>query len=200
MNTHLALKEETVARPPRALNKKKGFTYADYEKWDDDKRWELIDGVAYMMSAPSGIHQGISMELSRIISVFLDDKPCRVYAAPYDVRLFAPLDAAKDDKSDNTVVQPDLVVICDKEKRHREACHGAPDLVVEILSESTRSKDLKLKFNKYLESGVREYWVIDPKKKTLTAYTLEEDDNGRFYETAVYHAEDTLSVGVFNGK
>jgi Uma2 family endonuclease len=151
------------------------------------------------MGAPTGMHQGLSMELSAIFHDFLDDKPCRVYAAPYDVRLFAPLEADKDKENDKTVVEPDLVVVCDEKKRHPEACHGAPDLVIEILSPGTRALDLKYKFDKYLEAGVREYWVIDPDKRTILVYTLSGEKKKRFFDPYMYKEEDTVPVGIFNG-
>ncbi|MDR3283602.1 MAG: Uma2 family endonuclease [Treponema sp.] len=171
------------------------YTYADYKKWDDTVRRELISGRVYMMSAPTGGHQGISMEASRQFANYLRGKPCRVFSAPYDVRLFASPEGA-DDESDRDIVQPDISIICDRKKRRPDGCHGAPDLIVEILSESNRSPDMLLKFNKYLEAGVREYWVIDPAEKILMVHTLDEKPEGNQYYTTVYESAAKVKAGV----
>jgi len=113
------------------LAKDKLYTYDEYATWDDDIRRELIDGIIYAMSAPSIKHQRIVSNLNASFFQYLKDKPCNVFPAPFDVRLNA------DDKND-TVVQPDLVVICDKSKLDdKKTCKGAPDLVIEITSFST---------------------------------------------------------------
>ena len=144
------------------------FTYRNYRTWPDDERWELIGGHAWAMSpAPLRSHQKLSVWLSRQIGNFLEGKPCEVYAAPFDV-LFPEGDEADDDIE--TVVQPDIVVICDKSKLTREGARGAPDLVVEILSPSTSKKDQREKFELYQRHGVREYWVVDPAGEWLCVY------------------------------
>jgi Uma2 family endonuclease len=175
------------------------YTYADYKKWDDDVRREIIGGSVYMMSAPTVEHQGISGELFRQFANYLVGKSCRVFAAPLDVRLFAPAESEVDDESDTDVVQPDIVVVCDRAKLHREGCRGAPDLAVEILSESNRSHDTLLKFNKYLEAGVREYWVVDPSDKTLYVHTLIKTAEGNHYQTAAYDADAEVKVNILEG-
>jgi Uma2 family endonuclease len=184
-------------RPFHSEGEGRKWRYADYKKWDDDIRREVIGGRVYMMSAPTSAHQDISMDLSRQFSTYLLGKPCRVYAAPFDVRLFAPC-SGEDDESDRDIVQPDISIICDKAKRHKEGCRGAPDLAVEILSASNRSHDTLLKFNKYLEAGVREYWVIDPDDKVLQVHTLIQNDGGNRYATAVYGADAKVKVGIFD--
>ena len=132
------------------------YTYKDYKDWPEDFRCELIDGVIYMMSSPSDWHQLVSMSLSRQLGNFFDGKSCQPFAAPFDVRLFP-----KPDESDDVVVQPDLMVICDKSKWEGVGfCKGAPDLIIEILSKSTKSHDMKVKFDLYRQAGVREYWII----------------------------------------
>ena len=172
-----------------ALRKDKYYTYEDYAKWNTEARYELIDGMPYMMSpSPLRAHQAISMELSRQFAAFLYGKPCKVFAAPFDVRLNAA-------GGDNTVVQPDLVVICDRSKLIDTGYGGAPDLVIEILSQSSASRDRVLKFNQYLKAGVREYWIVDPDSKTVTVNIL---DDGRYYTTA-YAETDTLPVHVLEG-
>jgi Uma2 family endonuclease len=155
----------------KILEEDKRYTYADYKAWelDEGERYELIGGEAYAMSAPNDFHQAISLELSRQFGNFLHGKPCKVRAAPYDVRLFY-----KEDESDDTVVQPDLAVICDEKKRGDEGGRGAPDLIVEILSPSNTSEEYVRKFNLYLEAGVREYWVVAPKSKTVQVFVLQD--------------------------
>jgi len=174
------------------------FTYGDYETWDDDIRREIIAGKVYLMSSPMRAHQGILHELSRQFGNFFLDKPCKVYPAPFDVRLFAPYEeGAADDKSDRDVVQPDISIICDPRKLRDKGCQGPPELAVEILSESNRSHDTLLKFNRYREAGVREYWIIDPEAKTLTQHILEEGGGERYYRTSVHGAEEQVRPFLF---
>ena len=146
------------------------FTYADYLSWDDDERYEIIDGVAYAMASPTERHQAISWELARIIYDSLDGKLCKGFTAPFDVRLFP-----EDDDSDDTVVQPDILVVCDKSKlADGRACKGAPDLIVEILSPSSVIIDRKVKAEKYLEAGVREYWIVNSETLDIMVNTLTD--------------------------
>jgi Uma2 family endonuclease len=148
------------------------FTYRHYRTWPDEERWELIDGHAWSMSpAPIRPHQKISGRLFHWICTYLEGKPCEAYAAPFDVLL--PLGNEADDEVD-TVVQPDIVVFCDKSKLTRSGARGAPDLVVEILSPSTSKKDQHEKYALYQKHGVREYWVVDPMGKWLCVYGLVE--------------------------
>jgi Uma2 family endonuclease len=191
-------------RRHRARTRFRPVTYAQYKNWPEDVRCEIIDGIPYMLAAPSLLHQGISMELSRIFANFLDDKPCRVYAAPVDVRLFAEMDEAKDKEDDKDVFQPDLLVICDKTRQPdpRKAgasIKGAPDLVIEILSPSNRSLDLNKKFVKYCEAGVEEYWVIDPPAKTITVYTSGGDTHGSYFVPHIYGEGDAAPVKIWRG-
>jgi len=162
------------------------YTYADYCTWDDSERWELIEGIPYTMSpAPSPAHQEVSSEFHRQLANFLKGKPCKVYPAPFDVRLNAS-------DEDDTVVQPDLAVVCDRSKIDGKGCKGAPDLVVEILSPSTARRDRMTKFQQYQQAGVQEYWIVDPDTKTVQVCTLE---NGRYFVTA-YADTDTAPVTV----
>ena len=167
---------------------KKHFTYADYMEWDDDERWELIEGVPYLMSSPTSKHQEILGELFGQIWTFLKGKPCKVYLSPFDVRLNA-------DTTDDTVVQPDLQIICDKSIMMKAGCKGAPDMVVEILSPSTSKKDKELKFRIYQEVGIREYWIIDPETKLTSIHILE---NGK-YITKIYQETDKAPVHILDG-
>jgi Uma2 family endonuclease len=147
------------------------YTYADYLEWDEGERYEIIDGEAYMMAAPSRIHQEVSGNLYYAIRSFLEGKPCKVYAAPFSVRLFP----AKDNR-DDTVVEPDIAVVCDPSKLDERGCHGAPDFIIEITSSSTARYDRIIKFNKYREAGVREYWIADPDEKVVSAYLLKNGE------------------------
>ncbi|OAM92810.1 Endonuclease, Uma2 family (restriction endonuclease fold) [Pelosinus fermentans] len=175
-------------------NKGISYTYADYLDWDDGQRWELIHGVAYNMSpAPSRRHQEISQTLSRKIGNYLDGKPCKVYTAPFDVRL--PLDG-EDDKSTGNVVQPDIVVICDKEKLDDQGCIGAPDFIIEILSPGTVKLDMVIKLHLYEKAGVKEYWLVHPTDHTVTVFKLGED--GMYGRYEVYDHSEQLSVGIFS--
>lgn len=168
------------------LPRDKKYTYADYLTWDDDNRYELIDGEVYMMApAPARIHQEVSVSLSGQLYNYLKGKKCKVYAAPFDVRLNA-------DSEDNIVVQPDISVICDPNKLDDQGCKGAPDMIVEILSPSTAGRDQVLKFNKYLEAGVREYWMIYPESRTVQVYLQK---NGE-YVGKNYDATTTIPVSI----
>jgi Uma2 family endonuclease len=168
------------------------FTYADYREWEleQGERYELIDGTAYAMAAPNAYHQSILMEMARQFANYLQGKPCKAYPAPYDVRLFYEVD-----ESDTTMVQPDISVVCDKDKRGPEGCRGAPDLVVEILSPGNSAIEMERKFEIYRQAGVREYWVLEPEYKCLHAYRFE---NGQIF-THSYSSKDTAPVEIFPG-
>ncbi len=178
---------------PLALKLEERFTYGDYLTWDDGERWELIDGVPYNMSpAPTVRHQAISRELSTEFALYLRGKPCQLFAAPFDVRL---PEADESDELVETVVQPDLSIICDKSKLDEAGCRGAPDLIVEILSPSTAHKDLKVKFDRYERAGVREYWMVDPTGSTVQIYTLGVE--GKYGRPEAFGAADRVTVGIF---
>lgn len=149
------------------------FTYGDYRHWPDEERWELIDGQAYAMSpAPTRLHQEFVVELARQIGNALQHHPCRVYVAPFDVRL--PRRNEADDQVD-TVVQPDVAVICDPRKLDDKGCRGAPDWIIEILSPASATHDQIRKRALYERHGVREYWLLHPVDRVLTIYRLGED-------------------------
>ncbi|MCL1834822.1 MAG: Uma2 family endonuclease [Oscillospiraceae bacterium] len=169
------------------LKEKEYYTYADYCEWDDSERWELIDGVAYAMAPPSILHQGVSGELFIQLGNFLRGKTCKVFTTP-GVRLNM-------ETTDDTVLIPDIVVVCDQAKISKAAINGAPDLVIEILSPSTARFDLYGKFQQYKKAGVLEYWIVNPEIKTVSAYALH---NGE-YIASVYGDEDTAPVRVLEG-
>ena len=166
----------------------KRYTYADYCGWDDDVRRELIDGIPYVMEAPSYTHQKISGKLYLQLGSFTKDTPCVVLFAPFDVRLNA-------DTLDDTVVQPDLLVVCDESKLDEKGGIGAPDMVIEILSPSALMHDKVVKFNKYQQAGVLEYWIVDPKGKTVSKNVLI---NGE-YVAEVYGCAESVPVHVLKG-
>lgn len=149
------------------------FTYGDYARCPEGERWELIDGIAYDMTpAPGTIHQELLGRLFRQFAVFLDGKPCRVFLSPLDLLL---PEADEPDAQVRTVVQPDLLVVCDRSKVSKKGVRGAPDLIIEILSPSTARNDQVTKFHLYEKHGVREYWIVHPEGRFVTIYLLGED-------------------------
>jgi Uma2 family endonuclease len=153
-------------------------TYSDYLTWSRDYGDELIDGIAYVREppSPSRSHQEIVGELYRQIANALEDKPCRVYVAPFDVRLPK---ATEEDGLVDTVVQPDVFIVYDLKKLDARGVRGAPDWVAEVLSPSTSRHDQTLKLSAYERAGVREVWLIDPMDHTLVIYRLEGGYYGR---------------------
>lgn len=173
------------------LAKEQSYNYADLLSWAEDMRYELYDGQPLMLASPSRIHQEISMELSTQLHTYLRGKRCKVYSAPFDVRLFEEKGALPENV--DTVVQPDIMVVCDPEKVDRRGIRGAPDLIIEILSDSTRRVDRLTKYNLYQRAGVLEYWIVDPAAKVVLVHTLEE---GSYHSPAAYNASAKVSVSV----
>lgn len=176
------------------LPKEQRYTLADALAWDEKERIELIDGYPVMMAPPSRVHQEISGELYRQLANFLEGKKCRAYPAPFAVRLFE----GAEDRPENvdTMVEPDISVICDAGKLDDIGCKGAPDLVIEVLSPSTQRHDRLIKYNLYQRAGVREYWIVDPESKTVQVCVL---DASRFQVQEVYAAQDVAKVNVLEG-
>jgi Uma2 family endonuclease len=168
------------------------FTYREYKDWNPGEtgRYELIYGAAYAMAGATTRHQSMLMEIAKQMAVFLTGKPCRVLPAPYDVRLFY-----EEDESDDTVVQPDIIVVCDKTKLGSEGCRGAPDFALEILSPSNTAAEMQRKFKLYRESGVREYWVLDPESRTLHTHLFED----RRILSRFYGPEEKAPVEILPG-
>ncbi len=174
--------------------KKERYTFTDVLTWTQDDHIELIDGKAYMMAPPSRIHQKASFEIGRQIGNYLDGKKCEVYPAPFGVRLF---EKDGDTPGDiNTIVEPDISIVCDRSKLDEHGCKGAPDMIVEVLSPSTLRHDRFVKLGLYQRAGVREYWIVEPETKTVQVYTLE---NGIFQTCAFYGPEDVAKVNVLEG-
>jgi len=156
------------------LDLHKKYSYADYLLWQFQERVELLRGKVIKMSpAPSSAHQSTSGALFGYLWTYLRDKPCKVYAAPFDVRL--PKKGLSDD-SVYTVVQPDVCVICDLDKIDRRGCLGAPDLVIEIVSPGNSQKEKQEKYELYEEAGVKEYWLVDYVDRSVLVYVLSEQD------------------------
>jgi len=176
------------------LDLTKTYTYADYFQWKFEERVELIKGKIFKMSpAPNRFHQELSGYIHSKLYVFLSDKPCKVYSAPFDVRIPR---SSRNDKNIITVLQPDICVICDLSKLDKRGCIGAPDIVVEILSPGNNAKELVKKHQVYEEAGVKEYWVVSPQDQWLRAYTLEE---GKFLESAFFVPGDIFTSSVLTG-
>lgn len=169
------------------------YTYADYASLPEEERCEIIDGALYMQAAPSRIHQEILMELSRQIANYLADKPCKVYPAPFCVRL--PDGDEKNDEDIKTVVEPDISIICDQTKLDERGCTGAPDMIVEITSPSSARKDRLEKFYKYERAGVKEYWIVEPEEKLVSVFVLGE--NKRYGRPDMYTEGDKIKTSIF---
>ena len=166
------------------------YTTEDYYALPDEQRVELIDGFFYDMSAPAVVHQTILGELYLLFRECADQHecPCRVLLSPCDVRL---------DRDNKTMVQPDLIVICEGFDVHAKALEGGPDLTVEILSPSTRAKDMLLKLHKYRGAGVREYWIIDPEYRKILVYDFEGREP---FSPVYYDFSETIPIGISDGR
>ncbi len=174
---------------------KRRYSFADFLAWDEHERAEIINGEIYLMGTPSGRHQEISFEIGRQLGNYLEGKRCRVYPAPYGVRLFEQ--DGVDPGDVDTVVEPDISVICDRGKIDKTGCKGAPDLVVEILSPSTQRHDRLVKLRLYQRAGVREYWIVSPEDQTVQVMLL--DSNGVFQLYEIYDRDSIAKVNVLEG-
>ena len=168
------------------LSREQVYTTDDIYALPDGERAELIDGQIYMMGTPSRIHQKLVGQLSRIIGNYIESNhgSCEIYPAPFAVFI------KKDDKN---YVEPDISVICDKSKLSDRGCEGAPDFIIEIVSPSSRRMDYYKKCALYAESGVREYWIVDPEKQRTMIYRYEDDA-----APMIVPFEQDLAVGIYN--
>ena len=169
------------------LPKEQTYTSKDYWNLPEGHRAELIGGQFYDMAPPSRIHQRIVSQVSRIIGNHIASQKgnCEVYPAPFAVNL---------DADDRDWVEPDISVICDENKLTDRGCSGAPDLIVEVVSPSSRRMDYNIKNGLYVSAGVREYWIVDPEKERTTVYHYEADD-----APTIYTFSQTVPVGIFAG-
>jgi Uma2 family endonuclease len=165
------------------------YTYADYLRWNFEERLELLRGKIFQMSGPGTLHQQVSMKLVNRLYNHLQGNRCQVFSAPFDVRL--PVKNRRRDNEITTVVQPDICVIGDESKLDERGCCGAPDLVVEILSPGNSKKEVRLKYELYEESGIREYWIINPTEENIVV--LMFNPSARFEGLRMYAGGDTIT-------
>ena len=170
-----------------AIPQKQVYTEADYYALPEDVRAELIDGQIYYQAAPSRVHQKISGTLYYKIRDYIESKngSCEVYPAPFAVKL-------REDRK--TIVEPDISVICDRDKLTDKGCTGAPDWIVEIVSPGNSSHDYVQKLNLYLDAGVREYWIVNPIEQSVYVYHFEKDN----FKTAAYSFHDKIKVNIYD--
>jgi Uma2 family endonuclease len=174
----------TVEEPDPSIT----YTYADYLKWQFEERLELFRGKIFKLSAPNTKHQALLGNTYLLIASFLKKRSCKVFIAPFDVRL--PVKNRKKDDEVTTVVQPDLCIVCDESKIDSRGCCGAPDLVVEILSPGNSKKEIRLKHELYEEAGVKEYWIVNPEEENIVVFVLNEE--GKFSGLKMYAGDDSI--------
>lgn len=177
-----------------ALRDERRYRYGEYRQWPDGERYELIDGVAYLMApAPTTDHQTLVVELAFQVRAALEGTHCRILVSPIDVLLPRAAEADDDVK---TVLQPDLLVVCDPAKIVMRGVRGAPDWVTEVLSPSSASHDQTVKLAAYERAGVREYWLVHPTDRVLTVYRLGADGYGKL---AIQELAGDTAVGAVPG-
>ena len=171
---------------PLHIEKQTFFTEEDYYNLPDDVSAELINGKLYYMASPTQLHQEISMELSRRIANYLANigGPCKVLPAPFDVKLH---------KNKDDIVQPDISIICDRNKLDGKRCNGAPDWIIEIVSPSSATHDYVTKMMLYENAGVKEYWIVNPQEKTIVIYNFQSKSD----IISEYSFEDKIKVGIY---
>ena len=173
------------------------YSYADYLTWHLNEAVELIKGRIQLMSpAPNVKHQRISIYLSSHLFFYFENKNCQVFDAPFDVRLYDRSKSLVANKDISTVVQPDICVICAKEKLDEQGCNGAPDWIIEILSKGNSKKDVKIKHALYAESGVTEYWLIYPYEEVIHQFVLN-DEIGQYHLHNSYAGDDVAIPYLF---
>ncbi len=172
--------------PPALQPQPEVITLEQYEALPDEKRMEVFDGTVYEMASPSQIHQSISMQLSTVINNYILRKkgPCSIFSAPFDVKLSdSPL----------IIVQPDIMVVCDKNKLDEKRCNGAPDFIIEIVSPANPSDDYIRKLYYYKNYEVREYWIVDPRRKVITVNYFENN-----IVSVQYPFDSVIKVNIFD--
>ena len=156
---------------------------------ESDNRYELIGGYVYMMASPSATHQRLVLALAREYAEFFEDKPCEAFIAPFDVYLY------EEDDSCSNVFQPDVFVVCDKDKIKERGCEGAPDLAIEVASKSSLSLDYMVKCHHYMRLGVKAYWIVNPETRQTTVYTKQNDE----LSVRAYSFDEAVNSGLFDG-
>lgn len=163
------------------------YTTDDYYALPDDRRVELIDGSIYDLAAPTADHQTIILQIaSQVMPCAEEHRNCQVIISPVDVQL---------DRDNKTIVQPDMIILCDPAKNMNRCIYGAPDFVLEVLSPSTRKKDMILKLKKYADAGCREYWIIDEDTERVIVYIFGDDPL-----IHIYTFDDKVPVYISEGK
>lgn len=192
------MKKEGIKKVKDNLARKENYTkdlepkkvsYNDILKYDKEKRYELIDGIPYLMSSPSVFHQEVLGEIYSQIREYLKGKKCKVFVAPLDVKL----SGEEDDKKEFNVVQPDIMVVCDSNKIKNKNILGAPDMIIEILSNSTAQHDRLRKLNLYQKYGVKEYWIVSPDEHVITVFLLNEEN---IYTIKAYYLDDKIKINI----
>ena len=176
------------AEPVYHVKKQGEYTLDDYYKIPDEKRVELIDGVIYDMTAPTSPHQLIAGLIhTKLLNHVLNKKgKCLPIISPIDVQL---------DCDDKTMVQPDVIIVCDRDKVINRCVYGAPDFVIEVISKSSTKRDSVIKLNKYMNAGVREYWIIDPIRQKVIVYNFEEENY-----PIIYGFDSKIPVSIWHGE
>jgi len=169
------------------------YSYADYLTWPEDERWEIIDGIAYMQASPSPLHQEILVGLLAQFHHYLSDKPCKVYPAPFCVRLMK--NDGKKNEDIKKVVEPDITIVSEKSNLDETGYNGAPDMIIEIISPSSIKMDRFIKFNSYEQAGVKEYWIVEPEGKLVSVFVLQDDQ--RYGRPETYIEDDEIKVSIF---
>lgn len=184
------MKEKEKENMDNLAYKLKKYTYEDLLELDDEKRYEIINGELYLMSSPKVMHQMVVGEIYRQLAIYLNGKKCTTLVSPIDVCLSNDWKP----KKIYNCVQPDVVVVCDKDKITENCIKGAPDLVIEVLSKSTKRHDTFLKFNLYQRYGVKEYWTIDTEIGVISQYILNE--NNIYTLPKTYDITENIKVNI----
>ena len=164
------------------------YTIKDWAEIDEDIMIEIIDGVVYIITSPTLLHQELVAEFYTRLREYIKRNGGQCKA------MFSPIDVHVDKEDDKTLVKPDVFVVCNRDKFSKHWIEGAPDLIIEVLSPSTKTKDMTVKLKKYMETGVREYWLVDPDHKKIMVYDLENSDFPK-----IYTFDDRIPVGIFDG-
>lgn len=168
-----------------SLPKETAGTIEDIYALSDGQRAELVNGQMYMMAPPSRLHQELIMNLSAVLHNYIKGQNgnCKIYPSPFAVFL---------DKNDENYVEPDISIICNKDRLSDRGCEGAPDFIIEVVSPSSRRMDYRTKMGLYMDAGVREYWIVDPAKERTTVYCYEEDA-----APTIYLFNQPVTVGIY---
>jgi len=189
------LNDDEPVRQFNELDASLTYSYSNYLNWLFPERVELIKGKIFKMSpAPSSVHQGVIGNIFLKLGNFLEKQPCKVYLSPFDVRF--PKESHHD-KAIFTVLQPDICVICDRNKIDARGCIGAPDLVVEVLSPGNTKMELLHKYRVYEEFGVKEYWVVSQSDQSILIYTLNE--RGKFQPSKIFTLSEKITSTALPG-